>query len=151
MYVFDLEDELHQYIVNMLLEVKQWSKGIQHTVVTAISLLIMALLSPSCPFHRDSVCVSLCARVCVWWLLCFSRMLSPWQPNYYFQQYTDIQIENCNLECGSFLTGWWLIRCLYRRFFPLFFPPCFCFAFSVLCIVMYIGSVTEKDRVWFVI
>lgn len=91
------------------------------------------------------LCVCVCARVCVWWLLCFSRMLSPWQPNYYFQQYTDIQIENCNLECGSFLTGWWFIRCLYRRFFPLFFPPVFCFAFSVLCIIMYIGSVTEKE------
>lgn len=64
MYVFDLEDELHQYIVNMLLQVKQWSKGIQHTVVTAISLLIMALLSPSCPFHRDSVCVSVHVYVC---------------------------------------------------------------------------------------
>lgn len=118
-YVFDFEDEWHQYIVNVFgSKAVNWS--IQHSVVTAITLLIMVLLSPSCP--TETLCVSFCecVRVCVWWLLCFSCMLSPWQPNYYFQQYTDIQIENCNLECGSFLTGWWFIRCLYMRFFPVF-------------------------------
>lgn len=109
----------------------------------------MALLSPNCPLHTGCECVSLCvcvwacSCVCVWCLLCFSCMLSRWQPNYYFQRYTDTPIESCSRECGSFLTGWWFMRCLCRRRFSLFF--CFCFSLSVLWVIIYIAVVTEKN------
>lgn len=96
------------------------SKDGQQTVVIVISLLIIVLLSPSCP--TACVCVYVHVRTCVCGACYFSLACSsPWQPNYHFQQYANIQIENCTQECSSFLTGWWFMRCFVGRDFLSFF------------------------------
>lgn len=77
-------------------------------------------------------------------LACSSR----WQPNYHFRRYTDIQIENCTQERGSFLSGWWFMGCLCREIFSslFLFSPGSVFPLSVALLVIYITSVTGKRR-----
>lgn len=94
------------------------------------------------------VYVRLCQCMCETYyfsLACSSR----WQPNYHFQRYTDIQIENCTQERGSFLSGWWFMGvCVGRYFLPFFFSR-LCFS-TVSSIVSYLHRRChqEEERKW---
>lgn len=120
------------------------------SVNTAISLVIIAALSPNTlPWKKAmGVYARLCQCMCETYyfsLACSSR----WQPNYHFQRYTDIQIENCTQERGSFLSGWWFMGCLCRTIFsPIFFSS-LCFS-TVSSIVSYLHRRChrEEERKW---
>lgn len=83
--------------------------NIQHI---ASSLLIMLGMSPQ----------NLHTSTCMPYYFFPLASSSLWQSNYYFQQYPDMQIENCTQQHSSFfLTGWWFVRCLRPKRFSLSF------------------------------
>lgn len=89
----------------------------------------------------------LCECMCVAYYFSLASS-SHWQPNYHFQRYTDIQIENCTQECGPFLTGCWFMRCLWRKRFSLIFFLALFFTLSSIVSYLRRQCHQEEERKW---
>lgn len=112
------------------------SKGLQHTVVTAISLVIMAPLSPNCPFHTGCLCMCVCGAYYVY--------LSCSPPDNLITTFSNAPTYRSNAAMGKAAPFWqgsglWDV-CVGGHFFL------FCFSFSGLWVIIYTAGVIERSR-----